>query len=770
MAAQQAQAAETARAGQPATGVSAGGATKGSTAYRVDLDGLRGFAIALVVLFHVFVGRVSGGVDVFLLLSGYFFLGGQLRYAMRPNPNLNPWWPLWRTIRRLVPALALVLVATLVAVITLTPALMSDELARQFKASILYRQNWELAAQNLDYAAAGQDTSPLQHLWSMSVQGQFYIVAILFGTLVAIVVSKLKVDPVKARRGTVVVLALITVASFAYAARFGWTGTGENYYSTYSRAWELSLGGLLAFVPSRFFLPKRTAGITALIGVLMIAATGIVITTSLAFPGPLTLLPLTGAALVILSGNSNPVSSVLSSKPMTWLGQVAYSLYLWHWPILIIISVIAGYDTPPVAVGIVVIAVSLALAHVTHVLVEDPLRQHRRRPLAGEHPFADAAATLRTAPGVLRAIGGVLVAALVAVLLAVVPVWNQRVAAAEKPLDPEEYPGAMALLGANVPNVEARPDPNLIAGIYPPVGHDGCMRFKPDATDDLVPEHCVYGDPDAETTLVLTGGSHIEPYMIPLDVLGRQHNFKIIPYIRQACPLVAGGPENPVNDIVDPVCAEWSANALERIIELDPDMVISTSTRPEGRPGEGSATLDQVPEAYANLWAVLAQNGIPFVGLRDNPWIFDALGNPVNPNYCIVDGNSEADCSVPASQFYTPEDPAAAYLDPSWQQWEVDTEPWFCPDGICPPQIGNVYIYRDQNHISNAYALTLAPLLWEALEPIFEALELPYADTNDEDMVTALREGMEQVQDEENAVAEREAREAESSASEAPEE
>lgn len=738
------------------TGVEAGSA-KGSSAYRVDLDGLRGFAIALVVVFHVFVGRVSGGVDVFLLLSGYFFLGGQLRYALRPNPNLNPWWPFWRTVRRLVPALALVLVATLAAVLKLTPALMSGELAAQFKASMLYYQHRELTFQELDYAAAGQDTSPLQHLWSMSIQGRFYIVAILMGTVIAFLVSKLKLDPAKARLGAVVVLGAITVASFSYASRFGLVGTGANYYSLYSRAWELTLGGLLAFVPSKFFLPKKTAGLTAGLGMAMIAATGILIPTSLAFPGPLTLLPLTGAALVILSGNSNPVSSVLSSAPMTWLGQVAYSLYLWHWPILIIISVIAGYDTPPMWVGVIVIAVSLALAHVTHVLVEEPLRQHRRRPLAGEHPVREARESLRTGAGIARAVGGVVVAVLVAVILAVLPSWNHRVASANKPLDPEEYPGAMALQGAVVPNVEARPDPSLIAGMYPPIGHEGCMVFKPQDAEMMPPLDCTYGDPEAETTIVLVGGSHIEPYIIPLDVLGQKHHFKIIPIVRQACPLVVGGEWDPANDIVDPVCAQWGENAFQHLVELEPDLVISTSTRPEGRPGEGSATVDQVPQAYLNLWHRFAQEGIPFVGLRDNPWIFDVFGNPMDPNYCIVDGHSESDCSVPRAMSYSEVDPAADFLLPENQQWAVDTADWFCRGDVCPPQIGNVYIYRDQNHISNAYALTLTPLLWEALQPVFEALELPFEEMPEEELGAMLRDGMLKVSDAEVDVAKREA-------------
>ena len=245
----------------------------------MDLDGLRGFAIALVVLFHVFVGRVSGGVDVFLLLSGYFFLGGQLRYALRPNPNLNPWWPLWRTIRRLVPALALVVVVVVGLVMAFTPELMGVELSRQVTASMLYFQNWELMAQNADYAAASQETSPLQHLWSMSVQGQFYVFGILLGWVVAVAVANLRAKPEHARRAAIALLAVITVASFAWASRYGLEGTGENYYSTFSRAWELSLGALLAFVPAHRFLPQATAWLTALMGVALIAVTGFIVPT-----------------------------------------------------------------------------------------------------------------------------------------------------------------------------------------------------------------------------------------------------------------------------------------------------------------------------------------------------------------------------------------------------------------------------------------------------------------------------------------------------------
>ncbi|OAA16043.1 acetyltransferase [Corynebacterium afermentans subsp. afermentans] len=688
------------------------------------MDGLRGFAIALVVLFHVFVGRVSGGVDVFLLLSGYFFLGGQLRYALRPNPNLNPWWPLWRTIRRLVPALALVVVVVVGLVMAFTPELMGVELSRQVTASMLYFQNWELMAQNADYAAASQETSPLQHLWSMSVQGQFYVFGILLGWIIAVAVTKLRAKPEHARRAAIALLAVITVASFAWASRFGLEGTGENYYSTFSRAWELSLGALLAFVPAHRFLPQATAWLTALLGVALIAVTGVIVPTSLAFPGPVALIPLTGAALVILSGNANGVSKVLASAPMTWLGSVAYSLYLWHWPLLIIVTVIGGYATPPAWLGGLVILVSLCLAHVTHTLVEDPLRQHRPRPRGNDDPVAAARASLRTLPGVARAVGGVLAAALFAVALAVQPYWDKRVDSAEKALDPVNYPGARAIQGAQVPDVKPQPDPSLIAGVFPPIGLNDCMIFLPEAPDAMPGPDCTYGDLEADTTIVLAGGSHIEPFIVPLDKLGKEHHFKVATFVRQECPLVVGGPLNPANDIVSPECAEWGENAMQEIINLQPDLLVSTSTRPAGHAGDGRVSADYVPDAYANLWQRLAELGIPFVGLRDNPWMFTPTGEPMDPNLCVVAGHSEHACSMAADMVYAPKDPAAYFLDGGYAQWEIDTAGWYCVDGLCPPQIGNVYIYRDQNHISNAYAESLTPVLWERLAPIFEELSL----------------------------------------------
>ena len=349
-----------------------------SSTYRPELDGLRGIAIGLVVLFHVFVGRVSGGVDVFLLLSGYFFLGSQLRYAARRNASLNPWWPLWRTVRRLFPALAVVLVATVGLAWWLTPQLITPELTAQLNASLLYYLNWELIDQQAAYAAASADTSPLQHLWSMSVQGQFYLFAIVFALFFAWLVSRRGWNSHRVRRLAGPILILLTVLSFAWACRHGFVGTPASYYSTFSRLWELTLGAVLVLYLPYLNLPRRLAGPATGLGLALIAVTGLIIPTSLAFPGPAALIPISGAVLIIAGGGHGRTAKLMASKPAIWLGDVAYSLYLWHWPLLIILTTATGNETPPFWLGVLVVAFSLVLADVTHRFVETPLRQHRR--------------------------------------------------------------------------------------------------------------------------------------------------------------------------------------------------------------------------------------------------------------------------------------------------------------------------------------------------------------------------------------------------------
>ncbi|MCQ9675546.1 acyltransferase family protein [Corynebacterium sp. BF-R-2] len=708
--------------------------------YRYDLDGLRGIAIALVVIYHVFVGRVSGGVDVFLLLSGYFFLGSQLRYAARPNASLNPWWPIWRTIRRLVPALVLVIGASYILVRLFAPELMNTELTKQITATVFYYQNWELTRQDADYAAASATTSPLQHMWSMAVQGQFYLIGILFALgLAAFMRVRPKPSGLTPQRFPTVnsiagpILIVATVASFAYASRDGLFGTPANYYSTWSRAWELTLGAVLVIYGSRLRMPQHLSNLATAVGLAALAGTGLVISDTLAFPGPLSLLPIGGAVLIII-GSGGSFSRVLTSRPSRWLGDIAYPLYLWHWPLLIISTVALGLDTPPWWLGVIIIAVSLGLADLTHRFVEKPLRQHRKRPLADDLPVRRGLADLRTTTGATRAVGGVVVAACTIALVAIQPLWARTLDEADaEVLNPALYPGATTFpLNITPPdNVAVKPDPILARGITPPVADNWCFIPEDQPTDFFFEKRrdgktpCVFGDMDSDVEVYLVGGSHAEQYSSALDYLGREMGFKLVPLTRVGCPIVLGDEVD-----VKPECAEWSKHVVQRLIDADPALVVSTSTRP-GQPfGHGP---DAVPPGYKAFWDELAKHEIPFVGFRDNPWGFDDEGNGREFDECYVATKDSLGCGMRFEEVYESYDPAATVLSQYKNMLAVDTSKWFCNDaGDCPVVIGNVMVYRDMHHFTKAFADSMIPLIRDIITPILngetvqqEAPEMP---------------------------------------------
>ncbi len=198
------------------TAVAAPPSMPNRAAYRRDLDGLRGLAIALVVVFHVWFGRVSGGVDVFLVLSGYLFTGSLLRRA-ESTGVVAVRYTMVRTARRLLPALAVVLAAVAVATVLIRPYTQWSDVAGQIVASLLYFQNWQLALSWADYLAADPSVSPLQHIWSMAIQGQYYLAAVLVVAAVAWL-CRVAGRPAAVRVGIGAVVVSVGVASFIYAA------------------------------------------------------------------------------------------------------------------------------------------------------------------------------------------------------------------------------------------------------------------------------------------------------------------------------------------------------------------------------------------------------------------------------------------------------------------------------------------------------------------------------------------------------------------------
>src|SRR6201991_2766749 len=267
--------------------------------YRHDLDGLRGIAIALVAMFHVWFGRVSGGVDVFLALSGFFFGGKLLRTALKPGSSLAPLPEVIRLVRRLLPALVVVLAGCAVLTILVQPETRWETFADQSLASLGYYQNWELANTVADYLRAGEAVSPLQHIWSMSVQGQFYIafLALVFGFAYLMRRRHTK----HTRTAFVALLGALTIASFVYAISTHNADQATAYYNSFARAWELLLGALLGALVPYVRWPMWLRTTVAVVALAAILSCGALIDGVKEFPGPWALVPVGATMLFILS-------------------------------------------------------------------------------------------------------------------------------------------------------------------------------------------------------------------------------------------------------------------------------------------------------------------------------------------------------------------------------------------------------------------------------------------------------------------------------------
>ncbi len=691
----------------PAKGVSA--ADRKSGFYRHDLDGLRGVAIALVAVFHVWFGRVSGGVDVFLALSGFFFGGRLLRTALTSGASLSPAPEVKRLVRRLLPALVVVLAACAVLTITIQPQTRWETYADQSLASLGYYQNWELANTAADYLRAGEAVSPLQHIWSMSVQGQFYIafLALIFGF--ALLFRK----PLgrHMRAALVVLLTALTVASFVYAVFAHNADQATAYYNSFARAWELLLGALVGAVVGQIRWPMWLRTTVALVALAAILSCGALINGVKEFPGPWALLPVGATMLFILTGANRladphtggrlPLPNrLLATRPFVWLGSIAYSLYLWHWPLLIFWLVYTDSEHAGFLDGACVLLVSVLLAYLTTKYIETPLR-YRAATTHAPALRTPLRSRLRRPTIVL----GSIVAALGVALTVTSFSWREHIlvqrANAEQlgTLESLDYPGAHALIdGAPVPDAPMRPTVLEAKQDLPETTVDGCISDF-DTVDVIT---CTYGDESASRTIAVAGGSHAEHWITALDLLGKLHHFKVTTYLKMGCPLTTEqvplvmGDNRPY-----PNCHTWNEAAMKQIIADRPDYVFTTATRPWNiKPG------DVMPGTYVGIWQELSDNNIPVLAMRDTPWLV-RRGKPFFPADCLADGGNGISCGIRRSDVLAKTNPTLPWVKRFPLLKPLDLSDAVCRKDVCRAVEGNVLIYHDSHHISKTYMRTM---------------------------------------------------------------
>ncbi len=325
--------------------------TPGHVTHRPDIQSVRGLAMLVVLAFHLWPDRLPGGfvgVDVFFVVSG-FLIVGSLAHELRETGRIRVWTFWSRRARRLLPAALIVLAAATVGIVTLTAQSQWLDYLGQVVASATYWENWKLVLDSTDYMTAASGASPVQQFWTLSVEEQFYIAAPIVLLVLGLVSHS--------RSGLLIALGLATAASFAYAIWMAGTNPGVAFFDTGTRVWEFGVGALMTFVPA-----FRLGWLSWIPGLALVIAACFLLDSGAPFPSWTALLPTVGAALMLAGGrNLGRLGPIVGNRVSTWLGDVSYCAYLWHWPLIVLVPAAFGHPLSLIE-KILVLATSLALA------------------------------------------------------------------------------------------------------------------------------------------------------------------------------------------------------------------------------------------------------------------------------------------------------------------------------------------------------------------------------------------------------------------------
>ncbi|MDP5228734.1 MULTISPECIES: acyltransferase family protein [Arthrobacter] len=666
---------------RPARGQAAREATERT--FRPEIQGLRAMAVLMVVTYHVWFGRVSGGVDAFLLISAFLMtLQFTRRFENGRQVNLPKHY--LHVFRRLLPAAVLVIVSVLIAVRFLIPATRWAEIIGQGLASVFYAQNWALQAQSVDYYASDHSlASPFQHFWSLSIQGQVFILWPLIFVLCALLARKTGWNH---RWILTAVFSAIFLASFLHSVEYTASHQTLAYFDTFSRLWEFALGSLLALLLPYLQPSKRLRVILGWAGVAAMLSCGFVLDVQGLFPGYVALWPTLAVSAVIVAGDTGSrwgVDRILSSVALTRLGDNSYALYLWHWPVLTLTLAVADQDSAGFLLGLGVILFSVGLAILTTRYVEKPLRS-----------WAWVENRTRNT-----------VAATVAlVLCAAVPLTAWRADYNAKALTPVSVssvtnPGAASLDPGYIPSPAVTatatvvPRPERVGSDWATLGGSCEGEFRPAVGDETI-RNCGFQAPEGTPTktVLVVGHSHAQQMLAAIKPLAAAKNWNLVAEVKGGCPY------SPEESSGNEECDEFNQGVKAYIAQIKPDLVITMATQ-----STPDSADEQVSTGFTGAAEDLAKQGIQLLGIRDNP------RSTKNVADCaLVKGSNNPKCLLARSQVL-PAVPAYASLEGKFTNTSfMDLSNYICLPDSCPPVVGNVRVFLDSNHMTQSFVETLA--------------------------------------------------------------
>ena len=671
--------------------------------FRPDIQGLRTLAVGLVVIYHVWPSTLPGGfvgVDVFFVISGYLIVGSLVRELSRTGAiGLTAFYG--RRIRRLMPAASAVLLVTLAMTVLIFPGGRWQGVARDTVASSMNIQNWNQAFGTTSYAGATAAVSPLQHYWSLAVEEQFYLLVPVLLLGVAAVARWLRLR-CSLRTAALAAVSAITVLSFIHSVLFSATSPDLAYFFTTTRIWELGLGGILAVAAASRALPRALSVAAGWAGILLICICAATFSTAMFFPGWVALGPTVGAALCILAGSRSdsvlPLASAAwwqSLRPVAYLGDISYSLYLWHWPVTVFAVYILGRGAGPYS-GAIIVGTSVVLGALSTRYVEKPFRRFEGKfPVPGRH------GAVRASYRPVYALAAVLITVPVAAAAVPYAMVQQKIDALAADYDLDSYPGAMAFDARNpaqVPDGQPlRPAPAAAMADQPTIA-EACVAYDP---ANAPYSECVYGDTAGDKSIVLVGDSHAAHFMGPLDTAAKQNGFRLYVLTRVGCPFNARPMHSETLTYTN--CSSQNLQTVQDIITIAPELVVTSAMRPSSYEKALGWAWDAPQEAvngYVEVLDPLHKAGIRIGIIGDVPYPESSIPE------CLVEKSDASECSAPLPSLSGEPDPLLEAATRIEGARTVDLTGYFCAGSQCPGAIGNVLVYRD-NHITDTFARTL---------------------------------------------------------------
>jgi peptidoglycan/LPS O-acetylase OafA/YrhL len=690
--------------------------------FRGDIEGLRALAVLMVVLFHARLGPFDGGfigVDVFFVVSGYL-ITSLLWREIEANGRvaLGAFWA--RRARRLLPASILVIVATLLASRLILDPLTQRDVTVDAFAATFFSANFVFAFQRSGYFASQLDPSPLLHYWSLAVEEQFYVVWPFLIAAVGRVAHARRLFTARVVIG--VVIAGSFLLSAIYSSRTDWA-----FYMLATRAWELGAGALLALgVPWLRRIPKVVRAVAGWLALVVLGVATVTYDATIAFPGTAAVVPVVATMVLVAVGDTRRrvgPSQLLAAPPLQWIGARSYAIYLWHWPLLVFAA--AQYGELSASTRAALAVASVGLGALSYQLIENPIRHDRR--------LTGSTRSSLVFGGALLAASGMLVN--VSVGLAE-PLSGSGVAAAptlqditEAPVAPPvtaptatttTIPSNDTVTGSRLAPVQALRTANYAAlsegllveqvpgNLDPALGN--ARANEPDiytngchlVVAELEPRDCQYGDKNSSTDVLLFGDSHAAQWFPAIERVAAANGWRLHVMTKSGCP-TASIPQG--SDARDKRCQTWRDNVLDWVDWQNPELVVMSAR-----------AYDYLRhDVWVNEMTDLMDAMRPDVGqilmLGDTP---DQKGDVPA---CLAENlSSVRQCLTPRDVSINPYVmDAEVTLATRYEAMFEPTTDWVCSLDGCPVIVGNVLMYRDDNHLTTNAVLLLEPYLREVL-------------------------------------------------------